>query len=178
MKRPETFFVCLAMGLFFLLSVNSQAQQPQMLKADVVVIGSGGSGLVAGLTAAEGGARVMLFEKMAFLGGTSNFPAGILFLLEAIRQSIADGTPLSWVLKGAEVLALAMVIWWIVRPPKLIIPTWIQTIEDHPRPVYDFMSISVKNKEEWRSKVETPEALEEWIEAVEKRLKVPKKKKK
>ena len=113
-------------------------------------------------------------RRMAF----ANFPAGILFLLEAIRQSIADGTPLSWVLKGAEVLALAMVVWWIVRPPKLIIPAWIQTIEAHPRTVYDFMSISVKNKEEWRSKVESPEALEEWIAAVEKRLKVPKKKKK
>lgn len=85
MKRSREFFACLAMGLFFVLSVSSQAQPSQTLKADVVVIGSGGSGLVAGLTAAEGGASVMLFEKMAYLGGTSNFPAGI-FAAESEMQ--------------------------------------------------------------------------------------------
>ncbi len=105
------------------------------------------------------------------------FPAGLLFLLEAIRESIPDGTPLSWVLKGAEILSLAVAIWWILRPPKFVIPPWIQVIESHPRAVYDFMVMSVKNKEEWRSKVETPEALEDWIAAVEKRLKLTKKKK-
>ena len=74
MKRSKEFFACLAMGLLLVLSASSLAQPPQTLKADVVVIGSGGSGLVAGLTAAEGGASVILFEKMPYLGGTSNFP--------------------------------------------------------------------------------------------------------
>jgi len=45
-------------------------------KTDVVVIGAGGSGLVAVLTSAEGGATVIVFEKMPFAGGTSNFPGG------------------------------------------------------------------------------------------------------
>lgn len=45
-----------------------------MEKTDVVVIGAGGSGLVAALTAAEGCARVTVFEKMRFPGGTTNFP--------------------------------------------------------------------------------------------------------
>ena len=85
MKRSREFSVFLAIGLFSVFSVSSQAQHPQTLKADVVVIGSGGSGLVAGLTAAEGGASVILFEKMAFLGGTSNFPAGI-FAAESEMQ--------------------------------------------------------------------------------------------
>ena len=39
-------------------------------------IGAGSSGLVAVLTAAEGGATVIVFEKMPFAGGTSNFPGG------------------------------------------------------------------------------------------------------
>ena len=113
-------------------------------------------------------------RRMAF----ANFPAGLLFLLEAIRESLPDGTPLSWVLKGAELLALAVVVWWVVRPPKLIIPAWIRTVEAHPRAVYDYMAIEVKNKEEWRPRVETPEALDEWIAVVEKKLKITKKKKK
>jgi len=51
----------------------------------VVVIGSGASGLVAALTAAEGGAGVIVFEKMPYPGGTSNYPGGI-FAVESEMQ--------------------------------------------------------------------------------------------
>ncbi len=53
--------------------------------ADVVVIGSGVSGLAAALTAAEGGAGVIVFEKQRSLGGTSNFFHGI-FAAESDMQ--------------------------------------------------------------------------------------------
>ncbi len=53
--------------------------------ADVVVIGSGVSGLAAALTAAEGGASVIVFEKQRSLGGTSNFFHGI-FAAESDMQ--------------------------------------------------------------------------------------------
>jgi fumarate reductase flavoprotein subunit len=46
------------------------------LNADVVVIGAGVSGLVAGVAAAEGGARVILYEKTDKPGGTLNVPGG------------------------------------------------------------------------------------------------------
>jgi len=42
----------------------------------LVVIGAGGSGLVAALTAAEGGASVTVVEKRPAPGGTSNYPSG------------------------------------------------------------------------------------------------------
>ena len=49
------------------------------------MIGSGASGLVAALTAAEGGAGVIVFEKMPYPGGTSNYPGGI-FAVESEMQ--------------------------------------------------------------------------------------------
>jgi fumarate reductase flavoprotein subunit len=55
------------------------------ISADLVVIGSGVSGLAAALTAAQGGARVMVFEKERSLGGTSNFFHGI-FAAESDMQ--------------------------------------------------------------------------------------------
>jgi fumarate reductase flavoprotein subunit len=54
-------------------------------KTDVVVVGSGVSGLAAGVTAAEGGAKVIVFEKQRSLGGTSNFFDG-MFAVESEMQ--------------------------------------------------------------------------------------------
>jgi fumarate reductase flavoprotein subunit len=54
-------------------------------ETDLVVIGSGVSGLTAAVTAAEGGARVMVFEKQRSLGGTSNFFDG-MFAVESEMQ--------------------------------------------------------------------------------------------
>ncbi len=42
----------------------------------VVVVGAGGAGLAAALTLAEMGAKVSVFEKMAFAGGTTNYVEG------------------------------------------------------------------------------------------------------
>jgi fumarate reductase flavoprotein subunit len=55
------------------------------METDVVVIGSGVSGLTTAITAAEGGARVIVFEKQRSLGGTSNFFDGI-FAVESNMQ--------------------------------------------------------------------------------------------
>jgi fumarate reductase flavoprotein subunit len=54
-------------------------------KFDAVVIGSGVAGLAAAVTLAEGGGRVIIFEKRRALGGTSNFLNGI-FAVESDMQ--------------------------------------------------------------------------------------------
>lgn len=54
-------------------------------ETDVVVIGSGAAGLSAALSAAEGGARVIVFEKQRSIGGSSNFFQGI-FAVESEMQ--------------------------------------------------------------------------------------------
>jgi fumarate reductase flavoprotein subunit len=54
-------------------------------QADVVVAGSGATGLAAAVTLAEGGATVAVFEKQRSLGGTSNFFQGI-FAVESHLQ--------------------------------------------------------------------------------------------
>ena len=54
-------------------------------RADVVVVGSGATGLAAAVTLAEGGAKVVVFEKQRSLGGTSNFFQGT-FAVESDMQ--------------------------------------------------------------------------------------------
>jgi len=55
------------------------------IEADLIVIGSGATGLSAALTAVEGGAKVIVFEKQPALGGTSNFCEGT-FAVESDMQ--------------------------------------------------------------------------------------------
>lgn len=43
---------------------------------DVIVVGSGGAGMTAALSAQEAGANVVLLEKMAVVGGNTNFAEG------------------------------------------------------------------------------------------------------
>ena len=52
---------------------------------DVVVAGAGGAGLAAALTLAEGGAKVIVFEKMPFAGGSFLFVEGT-FAVESEMQ--------------------------------------------------------------------------------------------
>lgn len=55
------------------------------METDIVVMGSGATGLSAAVTAAESGAKVVLFEKQRSLGGTSNFFQGT-FAVESDMQ--------------------------------------------------------------------------------------------
>ena len=57
----------------------------EIMQADVGVIGSGAAGMAAALPAAEGGAKVIIFEKMRHTGRSSNFAQG-MFAVESDMQ--------------------------------------------------------------------------------------------
>ena len=57
------------------------------LECDVAVIAAGPAGLAAALTAAEGGARVMVFEKGSTTGGTGNMGMGPLAVESRLQRA-------------------------------------------------------------------------------------------
>lgn len=59
---------------------TSLAALPQDARFDVVVIGSGGAGLSAALCAAIDGARVLVVERTAHVGGTTALSAGTTWI--------------------------------------------------------------------------------------------------
>ena len=50
----------------------------EKLTADVVVVGSGGTSMAAAAAAAEKGAKVIFFEKLGFIGGSSSLSGGAI----------------------------------------------------------------------------------------------------
>jgi fumarate reductase flavoprotein subunit len=65
------------------------------IETDVVVVGSGVSGLAAALEAAQAGARVAVFEKQPSLGGTSNFFEGVFAVGSAMQKPIPIPIPIA-----------------------------------------------------------------------------------
>ena len=59
------------------------AKEAKEMTADVVVVGAGMAGLTAALSAKEAGADVILIDKMAAIGGTTNLAGGILVCVDS-----------------------------------------------------------------------------------------------
>jgi len=59
-------------------------------EADVVVIGAGGAGLSAAKAASDAGAKVIVLEKMAFVGGNTNYATGGLNAAETVSQDARE----------------------------------------------------------------------------------------
>lgn len=74
------------------------ADKCNTLNADIVVLGSGASGIAAALAAAEGGAKVIMLEKQAGTGGTGNFAEGIFAADSSLqrRQGIIVTTDMAF----------------------------------------------------------------------------------
>ena len=68
----------------------------EKLTADVVVVGSGGTGMAAAASAAGEGAKVLVFEKLPMIGGSSAFAGGAIAAGNTKAQARAgekDTTP-------------------------------------------------------------------------------------
>ena len=59
------------------------AKEAKEMTADVVVVGAGMAGMTAALAAKEAGADVILIDKMAVTGGTTNLAGGILVCIDS-----------------------------------------------------------------------------------------------
>ena len=53
---------------------------PVDMTVDVVIVGSGGGGMVAALAAADAGAEALVLEKQALVGGSTCMSGGIFWI--------------------------------------------------------------------------------------------------
>lgn len=78
----------LAAIFFVALGYTSHAANEQVFKSDVLVIGSGGAGMAAAVSASQNGAKsVTVIEKLPILGGSTNFSGGVLNSPDPKRQN-------------------------------------------------------------------------------------------
>jgi fumarate reductase flavoprotein subunit len=68
---------------------NQRKGKARAGRIDVLIAGAGGAGLAAALALAEGGAKVVVFEKTSGAGGTTKFVEG-LYAVESREQRIRN----------------------------------------------------------------------------------------
>lgn len=56
--------------------VQAEAEKVEDVTTDIVIIGAGGAGLSAAIEATNAGAKVIVVEKNAFMGGNTNYATG------------------------------------------------------------------------------------------------------
>ena len=60
--------------------------EDEAYEADVIVVGGGGAGLAAAISAQQNGAKVLVLEKLDILGGSTNVSEGALNAVDPERQ--------------------------------------------------------------------------------------------
>ena len=91
----------LLLALTMMLSVSMVSAET--LECDVVVVGGGGAGMSAALSAAENGAKVILIEKQGYLGGATMMSGGIVPAVGTKQQKEAGiEDNLEWVVRDIE----------------------------------------------------------------------------
>ena len=73
-------------GSLLLSTLAVPAVQAAQRVWDVIVVGTGGAGLSAAVSAAEAGAKVLLLEKMPHIGGNTRISGGFYACVDLVRQ--------------------------------------------------------------------------------------------
>lgn len=71
---------------------SSDKALPLETQADVIIVGGGGAGMVAAATAVERGAKVIVLEKMAMLGGNTARSEGNMSAMDPNPEKLLDMT--------------------------------------------------------------------------------------
>lgn len=88
MRKPALKRILFAVTAILIISsigMISHAEEKR-LEGDIIIIGAGGAGLPAAVTAAEAGARVLLFEKMSSPGGSASYAEGMFAIDSPIQR--------------------------------------------------------------------------------------------
>lgn len=78
----------IATALVAVLAFAAPAFADKNMDTDVVIVGAGTSGLAAGVQALQGGAKVIVLEKQAKVGGTGNFCEGVFAAESKLQKRI------------------------------------------------------------------------------------------
>jgi hypothetical protein len=104
-------------------------------------------------------------------GPYAYMPLGVLFFLytyaDPAVEVLGPNSFLYYVVFG---LMAVLCVWWSLRPPLFMKPTWIRWIEKHPRRVIKAMEREVEDGEDWEALIESEESVDKWAKTLKGKL--------
>jgi hypothetical protein len=98
-------------------------------------------------------------------------PLGGLFIfytfLDPLKKTLGS---YAWLFPVIFALVLSVGVWWTIRPPLIVKPTWVRWVEKHPTYIIDAMKSAANKDKEWGRYVASEEAVDTWARS----LKAPK----
>jgi hypothetical protein len=68
------------------------------------------------------------------------------------------------------ILLAVTCVWWSLRPPSIIKPTWIRWVEAHPKRIRRAMADETEKLDDWQEKVESKESVDEWARSLKRKM--------
>lgn len=98
-------------------------------------------------------------------------PLGVVFYLYTYQELAQEKLgPNFFIYYGVMILLTLICVWWSVRPPAIIQPTWIRWIEQHPQRIRKAMANEVQNGVDWEKHVLSKEAVDAWARKLKRGL--------
>lgn len=98
-------------------------------------------------------------------------PLGGLFIFftffEPLKKILGS---YAWLFPVIFALVMSLGIWWTIRPPRLVKPTWVRWVEKYPSYIIEAMKSAAGKDKEWGRFVVSEETVDAWARS----LKVPK----
>lgn len=100
-------------------------------------------------------------------GAYGYIPMGILFLVYAFEEKIAQYTSEPTVIAIYVVLAI-LVVYLSLRPPRWIKPNWIHWVEEQTPAAQRAMRNAAKDDDDWMMHMNTRDAVHKWAKQLKK----------
>jgi hypothetical protein len=115
-------------------------------------------------------ARFGLWKKWYWQSRGSAYgyiPIGCMFILysyyEQLKVILGSN---NWLFPVFFGLLMALGIWWSLRPPSFIKPSWIRWIEKHPVNLVEAMKRAANENGDWERHVTSEDAVDAWARTI------------
>ena len=110
--------------------------------------------------------RLGYFKKMYFAskGGIYGYlPMGLLFVLYSYYEGYQAGNPDNMLIYYAAFgLLIALVLYFSIRKPKWMKPTWVAWVEKYPQKVINKMAEEIKENPDWEKETADEASVDAW----------------
>jgi hypothetical protein len=91
----------------------------------------------------------------------------LVFILYAFSDRAAERLGQYYIAYQALLVLLMIIgVWWSLRAPDWIKPTWVRWVEEYPDTTQEAMHKAVEAGEDWQPHAASPEALEAWVKTL------------